>query len=328
MAGTPTATGVIYSHGVYFNWGSNPPRDSSGVTIPDIPADNFSAVFTSTQQFNKVGIYNFTIFGNDGIRIYLNGELYLDQLTPFNNPNPNAYQTFTFEYQNTVASAVEMRVEYVEYLHDANLVVQWGEPRSIGFNLLENSSFEQASTSAATPAHWTVNGLKNDKRLCKANAPFVAYQGFCAYQFKASAINGRSATRTLEQMIEPAAFADISAGDALVFNARVKPKALSGTKTQAFVVLMYDDGPLAGERRKKVMRLPTGTTPYQYFIFEAFPSLAGKIRWLKTGIRFQNSTGVMHVDSFELGWVIGGTQALRNDIPPLLELPLTLPPAP
>ena len=122
LSGSPAAT-AFYPNGIQQNWGSGPPRDGNGQVVPGIGADNFSARFTSTQNFAQAGTWEFNIFVNDGVRVYINNALVLDQFAQFNDPSPNAFQTFTFTQQ--LSGSVGIRVEMVEFSDDANLVFQW-----------------------------------------------------------------------------------------------------------------------------------------------------------------------------------------------------------
>ena len=328
MTGSPTANGVSYPNGLYFNWGQNPPTNSAGTPIAGMPADNFSAVFTSTQQFNSVGVYNFTIFNNDGIRVYVNNVLYVDQLNVFNNPNPNTYQTYTFDYENLSAGPVDMRVEYVEYQHDANLVLQWAEPQpNIGQNLLLNSGFEVMGESVSVAKDWLEAGMKNDKRICNSpGKPAVTAYGTCAYQFNAAPSLSYGIKRTLKQRIAPEVLADISIGDGLVFGGITWSKNLYGVKRNIYAILVYDDGPLAGTRRKVSVGLPSGSYYHLPFNKVLVYSTVGSLRSLEFGVNLNSVSGNLRMDQLRLGWVIGGVN-LNTPIAdaPLLALPLAFP---
>ncbi|MBD8028604.1 glucosaminidase domain-containing protein [Ureibacillus sp. Re31] len=56
---------------VDFNWQRNSP-------ISGIPSDNFSAKFTKTFTLDE-GIYNFRVYANDGVRIYVDGKLLINE---------------------------------------------------------------------------------------------------------------------------------------------------------------------------------------------------------------------------------------------------------
>jgi len=166
LSGTPIAANVSYPTGLYFNWGTNPPKDASGVIIAGMPPDNFSAIFTSTQQFNAVGTYGFTIFANDGVRVSIDNQVYLDQFNQYPNALPDAFQTFTFAYNKATPGAVNIRVEYVEYLNDANLVVQWSQPGGSGGN-------QTAVGPTATPAPIATGTVINVNGLSLRTGPYL-----------------------------------------------------------------------------------------------------------------------------------------------------------
>jgi uncharacterized protein YraI len=104
--------------GLNFNWGANAPFITPGVPITGIPADNFSARFTSAQTFNA-GTYTFSVVSDDGVRVYIDGQVALDDMTP------HAAKTDTFAY-NMTAGLHSLTVEYVEFIDQAVLQVQWG----------------------------------------------------------------------------------------------------------------------------------------------------------------------------------------------------------
>lgn len=120
---SPVAT-ESYPNGVYFNWGSGPALKADNATpVPGVPVDNFSVSFTSTQTFMQGGIYQFTTYVDDGVRVFINDELMLDQL----NQNPTGgYRTFVFHRNIAPVTELALRVEYVEYTENAVLVFQWG----------------------------------------------------------------------------------------------------------------------------------------------------------------------------------------------------------
>jgi hypothetical protein len=70
LAGTPVLTRT--DNGIDFNWGGDGP--GSGVT-----ADNFSARWTRSVTLDEEGSYEFTVTGDDGVRLYLDGEKVLDK---------------------------------------------------------------------------------------------------------------------------------------------------------------------------------------------------------------------------------------------------------
>jgi uncharacterized protein YraI len=103
-------------NGLNFNWGSGPPTING--PVPGIGNDNFSARFTSTQVFNS-GVYTFNVVSDDGVRVYVDTQLVLDDFSP------HAAKTDTFTL-NMTAGLHSLTVEYVEFIDQAVLQVQWG----------------------------------------------------------------------------------------------------------------------------------------------------------------------------------------------------------
>ncbi len=112
-----TGIPVTGINGLNFNWGAGAPV-INGVTVPGIGTDNFSARFSSSQTFNA-GAYTFTVVSDDGARVYIDGQLLLDDFSP------HAAKTDTFVY-NATQGLHSLTVEYVEFTDQAILQVQWG----------------------------------------------------------------------------------------------------------------------------------------------------------------------------------------------------------
>ena len=60
---------------VDFDWGGGAPGDG-------VPADNFSARWTKSVTLAEAGAYKFTVTGDDGVRLYVDGEKVLDKWIP------------------------------------------------------------------------------------------------------------------------------------------------------------------------------------------------------------------------------------------------------
>jgi hypothetical protein len=120
---TPVAS-ENYPNGLYFNWGPGHPLKADNATpVPGVPTDNFSITFTSTQTFTQGGTYLFTTYVDDGVRVFINDELVLNE---FNPNETNTYRTFVFHRNITAGAELDIRVDYVEYTGNAALVFQWG----------------------------------------------------------------------------------------------------------------------------------------------------------------------------------------------------------
>ncbi len=113
-----TGTGVAVSNinGLNFNWGYAAPI-VNGVAVPGIPADNFSARFTSTQSFSA-GTYTFNVTSDDGVRMYIDGTIVLDDF----NPHPLTTNQFSAALSEGTHT---LTVEYLEGKDQALLQVMW-----------------------------------------------------------------------------------------------------------------------------------------------------------------------------------------------------------
>ena len=70
LAGAPVLTRT--DDAVDFDWGGGTPGDG-------VPADNFSARWTKSVTLDEAGAYKFTVTGDDGVRLYIDGEKVLDK---------------------------------------------------------------------------------------------------------------------------------------------------------------------------------------------------------------------------------------------------------
>lgn len=113
LAGSPALTrtdGVVD-----FNWGLGSPASS-------IPADHFSARWTTTLNFNP-GTYRFEVFSDDGIRIWVNDQLIIDQWRDQSDGRFAANVTLS-------GGATSLRVEYYENVGRAAVSLGWNPPAS------------------------------------------------------------------------------------------------------------------------------------------------------------------------------------------------------
>lgn len=114
LTGTPSPVAGI--NGINFNWGTGVPV-VNGVAVPGIPADNFSARFTSVQTF-AAGNYDFVVSSDDGVRVLIDGAIVWDQFIG----RPLTTDTFT---RTMTAGSHTLTVEYFDSIEGAVIQFQW-----------------------------------------------------------------------------------------------------------------------------------------------------------------------------------------------------------
>lgn len=95
---------------VNFNWGASAP--ASGV-----PADNFSVRWTRNQHFSA-GVYRFKVVVDDGARLWVDGNLVIDQ---WRSGPP---RTFTADVTLT-GGTHNLRLEYFDFIYDGQVRLDW-----------------------------------------------------------------------------------------------------------------------------------------------------------------------------------------------------------
>jgi len=113
---TPDLSGPVVATqvglpGINFNWGTGSPVPGA------VNVDEFSARFTSTQQFAD-GTYEFIVTSDDGVRMFIDGVLVIDEFVP----RPLTTNTFSFAL---TAGSHSLTVEYFENIDEASVSVQW-----------------------------------------------------------------------------------------------------------------------------------------------------------------------------------------------------------
>ncbi len=108
LQGTPVFTRI--DPAIVFNWGPVSPG-------PGIGSSNWSARWT-TAQFLNAGLYRFTITPDDGARVYVDGQIILDQ---WHDQAPTTY------YVNVQVAAGNhaIQVDYYQGVGDASIIVFW-----------------------------------------------------------------------------------------------------------------------------------------------------------------------------------------------------------
>ena len=113
LAGSPVLTRT--DPAIDFDWGGGGPDNG-------VPADNFSARWTQTINVAQASSYKFTATGDDGLRLYVDGQKVLDKWIP------QSRTTYTVAYHLT-AGPHQIALEYFEAGGDAVAQLRY-EPTS------------------------------------------------------------------------------------------------------------------------------------------------------------------------------------------------------
>lgn len=111
LAGTPTF--VRNDQSVSFDWGL-------GAPAPGIPADNFSVRWTGTFFF-PAGSYRFSAYADDGIRLYLDGILLINEWHIWQD------QVYASEFRNLGQGRHTVTVEYTDFGGQARVWARWDQ---------------------------------------------------------------------------------------------------------------------------------------------------------------------------------------------------------
>ncbi len=96
--------------GIDFTWGASAPASS-------LPVDNFSARWTRSLTF-RAGAYRFYVASDDGVRVWLDGQLILDRWHDATG--------VTYSVERTLSAAAHfLRVEYYEHTGAAQIHLWW-----------------------------------------------------------------------------------------------------------------------------------------------------------------------------------------------------------
>jgi hypothetical protein len=97
---------------IRFSWGPDSPA-------ADVPADGFSARWSRRLNFDE-GFYRFSVLVDDGVRLWIDGQLLIDQ---WRSSDP---QTYTAELYLTDGDH-DFRVDYFDLRFDAQIRLSWEE---------------------------------------------------------------------------------------------------------------------------------------------------------------------------------------------------------
>jgi hypothetical protein len=114
-AGTPALTRVDST--INFDW-------QSGAPDPAIQPDNFSARWLGQVQAQFSETYTFTTIADDGVRLWVNNTLLVDNWT--DHPATAASGSILLE----AGQRYDILIEYYEHTGSASMVLQWASPRT------------------------------------------------------------------------------------------------------------------------------------------------------------------------------------------------------
>ncbi|SDD73945.1 type IV pilus assembly protein PilY1 [Variovorax sp. CF079] len=115
LSGSPTRT--VAADSADHIWGSAKP-------FSDINADNFAARYTGTFVAQETGTYTFRTISDDGVRLYVNDVLIINNWTNHSTTTNDATVTLT------KGSSFTVKLEYFDSGADAVIQLQWATPSS------------------------------------------------------------------------------------------------------------------------------------------------------------------------------------------------------
>lgn len=110
--------------GLNINWGTGSPTNpSDGLALSGMPADNFSARFSTNKPFNA-GIYEFTVIADGGVRLSVENNILFDEL---GNQGLASFSGIAF----VGSGPAHLAIDYIEYTGNAVVQIDWEEVSSI-----------------------------------------------------------------------------------------------------------------------------------------------------------------------------------------------------
>lgn len=147
LADPPTLTRV--DNQIDFNWAEGSPD-------PAIPADNFSVRWTQTVNFPTSGAWTFRVGADDGIRMWVDVTLIIDEW----HGAPNGYTTYQVTLDQLTAGPHELRVEYYEATGHAGVQVQWFQGAA-GAPAPAQPATTTSAVGAGGTANWSAEFFNN-----------------------------------------------------------------------------------------------------------------------------------------------------------------------
>jgi glucose/arabinose dehydrogenase len=121
-----------------FSWGNDSPS-------PSIQPDSFSARWTGKIQAIETGTYTFRTTTDDGARLWVNGQLLIDQLIA------QAPTSYTATLNLTAGELYDIRFDYTEIAGGAQAQLAWQRPGQSGTSVVPVQNLFSTGPSTNTP---------------------------------------------------------------------------------------------------------------------------------------------------------------------------------
>lgn len=109
---------VSYPSGLSQSWGTGSPTNpNTGTVLAGIPADNFSARF-STNTTIETGTYEFIVVADGGVRLTINGEVLINDLS---NTGQKQYSVIV----TVTTGSYLIILDYIEFTENALIQITW-----------------------------------------------------------------------------------------------------------------------------------------------------------------------------------------------------------
>jgi hypothetical protein len=324
LSGSPVADGVPYPYGLCAVWEQGAPTAGSdnpsnpctfGTPVLGVNPDNFSATFTSTQDFLGNGQYLFTLRYNDGIRLVIDGQTVFEDFDAVTVDTTGECANRC--KQSTVnvtlgAGAHNLKVDYVDFAGEALIQVQWGfgagnyptitpvytlqtmTPQPVG-ELIQNGGFEGEFVGdyKGNTAQWKLKNGKGDRVKCNRYNQWIAFTGDCAFRFKGSV----GENSKLEQNTNPVGTAPTSA-EGVTFNAFVYA-AGANIDANIKIIVKYADNT---EKTKRTIEVLNGLVRTDFYlpISDQFPFSSPLVDKFKVQFNHKSLTGKLYIDEVSL----------------------------
>lgn len=132
LLGTPALTRT--DHTINFNWGTNAPANG-------LNPDNFSVRWTAKLKAPKSEIYIFRTSSDDGVRLWINGNLIVDNWTS------HSWTDNTAQVKLEAGNTYNIKMEYYDSGNTAVAILRWSSP-SIPLVIIPANAFVASEVSA------------------------------------------------------------------------------------------------------------------------------------------------------------------------------------